>query len=327
MLVDRFGRAMKDLRISVTDRCNFKCFYCKSADLAQRKERSDILAFEEIVRLAKVFVQLGICKIRITGGEPMVRRNIEQLIGELNVLDGLEDLALTTNGFNLSQKASILKAQGLRRVTISLDSLRPDRFEAITKSRDFERVLEGITAARKVGLHPIKINCVLVRGFNEDEVPDFAEFARREDLTVRFIEFMPLDQDAGWSRDKVVIGSEVLSVLRERYELTSVEQLDSHSTSRNFRFADAPGRIGLIMPVSVPFCGHCSRVRVTADGKIRTCLFSVVEHDVRGLLRSGADDAALGRFITECVLRKEKGHRINDPDFVPPGRSMSLIGG
>jgi len=327
LLTDSYGRPMRDLRISITDRCNFRCFYCKSITLKGSKERAEILTFEEIIRLARLFVSLGITKIRVTGGEPMVRRDIDALIAELSRLPGLEDLALTTNGFNLAEKAALLKANGLRRVTVSLDSLNAERFALMTQSHDFEKVLAGIHEAKRIGLGPVKVNCVLVRGFNEDDIIPFAEFSRQFDIPVRFIEFMPLDQEGGWNREKVVTGAEVLARLRERFQLVSAGRANSHSTSADYRFADSPGEIGLIMPVSVPFCGQCSRIRLTADGKIRTCLFSVIEHEIRSLLRSGADDSALVEFIVETVQKKERGHGINEPGFVPPPRSMSFIGG
>jgi cyclic pyranopterin phosphate synthase len=320
-LTDNYGRPMRDLRISITDRCNFRCFYCKSVTLKGSKERAEILTFEEIVRLARVFVGLGITKIRVTGGEPMVRRDVDGLIAELSRLPGLQDLALTTNGFNLAEKAALLKSNGLKRVTVSLDSLNPERFALMTQSRDFEKVLAGIHEAKRVGLEPVKVNCVLVRGFNEDDIIPFA------DIPVRFIEFMPLDQDEGWNREKVITGAEALARLRERFDLVPAGKANSHATSADYRFADSPGGIGLIMPVSVPFCGQCSRIRLTADGKIRTCLFSVIEHEIRSLLRSGADDSALVEFIVDTVEKKERGHRINEPGFVPPPRSMSFIGG
>jgi len=327
LLTDSYGRPMRDLRISITDRCNFRCFYCKSVTLKGSKERAEILTFEEIVRLARLFVSLGITKIRVTGGEPMVRRDVDGLIAALSRLPGLEDLALTTNGFNLAEKAATLKANGLKRVTVSLDSLNPDRFALMTQSRDFEQVLAGIHEAKRIGLEPLKLNCVLVRGFNEDDIVPFAEFSRRFDIPVRFIEFMPLDQEGGWNREKVVTGAEVLARLRECFELVPAGRANSHATSADYRFADSPGEIGLIMPVSMPFCGQCSRIRLTADGKMRTCLFSLIEHEIRSLLRSGADDSALVEFIVETVQKKERGHGINEPGFIPPPRSMSFIGG
>lgn len=327
LLTDSYGRRMSDLRISITDRCNFRCFYCKSAIFSAGKERSEILTFEEILRLARIFLSLGIAKIRITGGEPMVRRGVDRLVRDLKRLPGLQDLALTTNGFNLEEKAALLKANGLDRVTVSLDSLNADRFAAITRSGDLDKVIRGIRAAKEVGLEPLKVNCVLVRGVNDDEIIPFAEFARQERVSVRFIEFMPLDEQGQWSRDKVVPGHEVLARLRERYRFVPLGRANRHATSADYRFADSDGSIGLIMPVSAPFCGQCSRIRLTADGKIRTCLFSVVEHDVRAVLRSGADDSAVIKFIATVVQKKERGHGINEPGFVPPPRSMSFIGG
>lgn len=327
MLTDSYGRQIKDLRISVTDRCNFRCFYCKSATLLSYKNREEILTYEEIERLARLFLNLGIRKIRITGGEPLLRRGVEQLIARIACLAHVEDLALTTNGFNLYQKAQILREAGLHRVTISLDSMKKERFEAITRSKDFDKVLKSIKAAKQWDLQPTKINCVVVRGINDDEILDFAEFARNWDLTVRFIEFMPIDEDEDWSQDRVVTGSEILEILKTRYEMVPRGLVEPSATARNFDFADGRGRIGLIMPVSQPFCGQCSRIRLTADGKIRTCLFSLIEHDIKFLLREGAGDSVLTEFIQDTVVKKEAGHRINEPDFVPPPRTMSYIGG
>ncbi|HSR70284.1 MAG TPA: GTP 3',8-cyclase MoaA [Acidobacteriota bacterium] len=327
MLQDSFGRTIEDLRVSVTDRCNFKCVYCKSARSLAYQERDQILSFEEIERLAGIFTAMGIRKLRITGGEPMVRRELEKLIERLAVLPGLSDLALTTNGFNLYQKAALLKEKGLDRVTISLDSLQPERFRRITRSDDFDKVMKSIEAAKEEGLDPVKINCVVVREFNDDEIVDFAEMARRLEITVRFIEFMPLDEDEGWTRRQVFSGAEILEILESRYELRERPLKHPSQTSRNYDFADSGGRIGLIMPVSRPFCGACSRIRLTADGKIRTCLFSHVEHDIKSLMRSGAGDAELRSFILDTVAKKEARHHINEPHFVPPSRSMSYIGG
>ena len=327
MLTDNYGRQIKDLRISVTDRCNFRCFYCKSAELLNYKDREQLLSYEEIERLARLFVDLGIRKIRITGGEPMLRRGVGRLIGHLGSLPELTDLALTTNGFNLHEKAESLKAAGLDRVTISLDSLKKERFEEITRSKDFESVLKSIEAAKKWNLAPIKINCVLVRGINDDEILDFAEFARQWDVTVRFIEFMPLDEDEDWSRTRVMAGAEILETLKSRYQIVPLGRAEESDTARDYGFRDGRGRIGLILPVSEPFCGRCSRIRLTADGKIRTCLFSLVEHDVKSLMRAGADDSLVRDFIVGTVAKKEAGHRINEPDFVPPPRTMSYIGG
>ncbi|HLV02658.1 MAG TPA: GTP 3',8-cyclase MoaA [Acidobacteriota bacterium] len=327
MLLDSFGRQISDLRISVTDRCNFKCFYCKSFKSLGYADRDRILTYEELERVVRIFARLGITKVRITGGEPMVRKQLEDLIGRLSRIPGVKDLALTTNGFSLYKKARILSEKGLHRVTISLDSLKPERFQQITGSRDFEKVLMSIDAAVSEGLDPVKINCVVVRDVNDDEVVDFADFARRLDVTVRFIEFMPLDEDEKWNRDRVVTGAEILERLQKKYRLVPRGASSPSATARNFDFAEGKGRIGLIMPVSRPFCGECSRIRLTADGQLRTCLFSLVEHDLKGLLRRGADDRELEEFIVTTVKKKEAGHRINQPDFVAPSRSMSYIGG
>lgn len=327
MLQDTFGRQISDLRISVTDRCNFKCFYCKSARSLGYAERDRILTYEELERLVRVFARLGIKKVRVTGGEPMVRKQLEDLISRLSRIPGVEDLALTTNGFNLYKKARILRESGLDRVTISLDSLRPERFQQITGSKDFEKVLRSIDAALSEGLDPVKINCVVVREVNDDEVVEFAELARRLDVTVRFIEFMPLDEDEKWSKQRVVTGAEILEPIQEKYSLVARSSSNPSQTARNFDFVDGRGKIGLIMPVSHPFCGECSRIRLTADGKIRTCLFSLVEHDIKELLRNEASDDELRDFIIATVKKKEAGHRINQPDFVAPPRSMSYIGG
>ncbi len=326
-LRDSYGRGITDLRISVTDRCNFRCFYCKTPQSLHYAGRDQILTYEEIVRLAGLFVELGIRKLRITGGEPLLRRGLEHLIGSLARMPGVEDLALTTNGFNFFEKAEALKAAGLPRVTISLDSLQPERFRAMTGYAELERVLRSIDRARELDFQPVKVNCVVVRGVNDDEVEDFARFAREKEVAVRFIEFMPLDEDEQWSRDRVVTGAEILARLDGRYPLHPLPAASPAETSRNYGFEEGMGSIGVITTISNPFCGACSRIRLTADGKLRTCLFSMVEHDVRSLLRGGADDETLRRFIRRTVNLKEPGHRINEPDFVPPPRSMSFIGG
>lgn len=257
----------------------------------------------------------------------MVRRQLEDLIGRLASILGIQDLALTTNGFNLYAKAGLLRKKGLDRVTISLDSLRPERFRKITDSNDFEKVFQSIDAALAEGLNPVKINCVVVRDVNEDEVVDFAELAREREVTVRFIEFMPLDEDEKWDKRRVVTGAEILERIQEKYVLIPRTSANPSETARNFDFEDGRGKIGLIMPVSRPFCGECSRIRLTADGKLRTCLFSLIEHDIKELVRNGADDKQLRDFIIATVEKKEAGHRINQPDFVAPSRSMSYIGG
>jgi len=324
---DKFGRLITDLRISVTDRCNFRCFYCKTGNASSYIARDRLLSYEEIERLAKVLVGEGIRKIRVTGGEPLLRKDLEILIGKLASIEGLDDLALTTNGFNLFEKAELLRELGLCRVTVSLDSLDPERFRAMTGRDDLENVLRSIREARNAGLKPVKVNCVVVRGYNEDEVPAFAGLAAELGVSVRFIEFMPLDEDQRWTRDQVVTGDEIVSLLRRSYELEPLPISKASETSVNYRIVGSDGSVGVITTISRPFCGHCSRIRLTADGKLKTCLFSPVEHDVRTLLRSGASDQELIGFIGRVVETKEPGHQINTPDFTPPSRSMSFIGG
>ncbi len=327
MLQDSYGRPITDLRISVTDRCNYKCFYCKTGLGLKAVPRDRLLTYEEIERLARLFLELGIRKLRVTGGEPLLRKGLEILIGRLAALPGLGDLALTTNGFSLSTKAAALRDAGLRRVTVSLDSLDRERFRQMTGQDDLERVVAGIEAARLCGLDPIKINCVVVRDWNDDELLEFAEFARRRAVHVRFIEFMPLDEDEKWTRAQVVTGGEVIDRIRQHYRLIPLRPEQASDTSVNYRFPDGPGTVGVITTVSRPFCGECSRIRLTADGKLRTCLFSLEEHDVKALLRSGATDDQVVQFIVDTVRKKEAGHRINEPDFTPPPRTMSYIGG
>lgn len=327
MLQDSYGRPITDLRISVTDRCNYKCFYCKTGLGLKAVPRNRLLTYEEIERLARIFLELGIVKLRVTGGEPMLRKNLEILIERLAALPGLADLALTTNGFSLGAKAAMLKEAGLRRVTVSLDSLQQDRFREMTGKDDLENVLEGIRASQKAGLEPVKINCVVVRGWNDDEIPQFAELARDRALHVRFIEFMPLDEDEKWTRAQVVTGDQVIERIREHFVLAPLHPERASDTSVNYGFPDAPGSVGVITTVSRPFCGECSRIRLTADGKLRTCLFSLVEHDVKSLLRSDATNEQIKQYIIDTVGKKEAGHRINEPDFTPPPRSMSYIGG
>jgi GTP 3',8-cyclase len=325
-LHDKLGRQITDLRISVTDRCNFRCFYCRSADPENYRDHDAILSWPELDRLAKIFLQLGIRKIRITGGEPLVREGVEDYIARLHSL-GVEDLSMTTNGHLLAERCERLIASGLRRINISLDSLHPAKFEKITRTKSFSTVMKSIDAAQSSRLAPAKVNAVLVRGINDDEVEAFAAFARERGVIMRFIEFMPLDADRHWSRDLVVPASEVH---RRIHALWPLEQIphERSETARKYRFADgAPGQIGLIAPVTQPFCGFCSRIRVTADGKLRTCLFSKEDHDLRGLLRDGASDEDLITYIQSVVMEKEEGHGINAPDFVPPNRTMVFIGG
>jgi GTP 3',8-cyclase len=325
-LHDKFGRQITDLRISITDRCNFRCVYCRSADPENYRDHDEILSWPELDRLARIFLRLGIRKIRITGGEPLVRDGVEDYITRLHAL-GVEDLSMTTNGHLLAERCERLLAAGLRRINISLDSLDAGKFERITRTKSFSTVMAGIDAAQKSRLAPAKVNAVLVRGLNDDEVESFAEFARDRGVIMRFIEFMPLDADRHWTRDLVVPAAEIHARIHARWPLEQIPH-ERSETARKYRFADgAPGEIGLIAPVTQPFCGHCSRIRLTADGKLRTCLFSKDDHDLRSFLREGATDNDVESFITSIVMEKEEGHRINAPGFVPPSRTMVFIGG
>jgi cyclic pyranopterin phosphate synthase len=325
-LHDKFGRQITDLRISVTDRCNFRCVYCRSADPENYRDHDEILSWPELYRLAGVFKTLGIRKMRVTGGEPLVRPGVEEFISHLRDR-GVEDISMTTNGHLLSERCARLVSSGLQRINISLDSLDAIKFERITRTKSFSSVMNGIDVVQASALAPAKINAVLVRGINDDEVEDFAAFARERALIMRFIEFMPLDADHHWNRSSVVPAAEVYKRIHARWPL---EEIPHHysETARKYRFVDGtPGEIGLIAPVTQPFCGHCSRIRLTADGKIRTCLFSKEDHDLRSLLREGASDEDLVTYITSVVMEKEQGHRINEPDFRLPNRSMVFIGG
>jgi GTP 3',8-cyclase len=327
-LIDKFERPITDLRISITDRCNYKCVYCRTGnDGAIYGE----LSFAEYFRIARLFTELGIEKIRITGGEPLLRGGVVEFVRELSKLRTLEgrplDLALTTNGHLLADLAQPLKDAGLKRVTVSMDAVDAERFARITRvPNGYESVLAGIRAANRAGLAPVKVNCVLLRGFNEDQIPAFGRFAREEGVIVRFIEFMPLEEDRVWSPEIVVRLEEILERMIVFRPLIEIPNAPSE-TARRYRFDDGVGEIGIIAPVSHPFCGHCSRVRVTSDGKIRTCLFSVWDHDMAELMRRGASDEALITFIREVISRKEARHHIGEPDFVPASRTMVHIGG
>ncbi|HKU77224.1 MAG TPA: GTP 3',8-cyclase MoaA [Pyrinomonadaceae bacterium] len=330
LLRDSYNRPIRDLRVSLTDRCNFRCFYCLPHGEPPIAPKEQMLSYEEIDYVCEIFVSLGIEKLRLTGGEPMLRRDIETIIRKLTRLksSGLRDLALTTNGYYLPDRAQSLKDAGLDRVTISLDSLKRDVFKRMTGVDVLDKVLAGIDAAKKAGLEPIKINAVIVRGHNEDEVADFAAFAREYDVKMRFIEFMPLDSGHEWSREDVVSGKEIRERISERFPLVRVEVARGSDTSSRYRFADgAPGEVGIIAPVTEPFCGACSRIRLTADGQIRTCLFSTVEHSLRDVVRSGASRDEIVEYIHSVIMKKEPRHFINDPSFVAPSRTMSFIGG
>jgi len=325
-LSDKFGRQIKDLRVSVTDRCNFRCVYCRSADPENYRDHDEILSWDELRRLVRIFVPLGISKVRITGGEPLVRDGVESFISYLKTI-GVEDLSMTTNGRLLADRCEKLIAAGLDRINISLDSLDPIKFQKITRTRSYDTVMRGIDAAQKSRLAPVKINAVLVRGFNEDEVEAFAAFARERGVIMRFIEFMPLDADRHWSRELMVSAKQVYERIHAQWPLEQIPH-EKSETARKYRFVDgAPGEIGLIAPVTQAFCGHCSRIRLTADGKLRTCLFSKEDRDLRALLRAEASDEEIVDWIRSVVTEKEEGHRINEPGFVPPSRTMVFIGG
>jgi GTP 3',8-cyclase len=324
-LVDGHGREITDLRLSVTDRCNFRCQYCMPADGLPWLERDAVLRFEEIERLVALLARLGIRSVRLTGGEPLVRRDFPRLAAMLAPLIG--DLSVTTNGYLLERDAAALVEAGVSRFNVSVDSLQRDRFFAMTRRDALPQVLRGLEAlAAHPEAHPIKVNAVALRGFTENEVLPFARFAREHPYEVRFIEFMPLDGDRSWTRDQVLTGEEVRALITAEFPLEP-EPREPSATARTWRFADGKGRIGFINPVSEPFCGDCDRIRLTADGKLRTCLFSLNETDLRKPLRSGADDAELERIVRDAVWRKELKHHVNEPGFIQPARTMSAIGG
>jgi len=333
-LVDGHGRSIGDVRVSVTDRCNFRCQYCMPAEGLPWLERSDVLRFEEIERIVRVLVEMGVADVRLTGGEPLVRRDFPVLAGMLAGIEGIEDLSLTTNGYLLERDADALAEAGIRRMNVSIDSLQRDRFFEMTRRDSLPQVLRGLeVVSRHPELRPVKVNAVAMRGFTEQEALPFAKFARENDFQVRFIEFMPLDGDRGWTPDQVLTGDELRAIIHAVHPLEELPREPS-ATARRFRFADPPcggrsarGEIGFINPVSEPFCSDCNRIRLTADGKLRTCLFSLHETDLRGPLREGADDDELERIVRDAVWRKELKHRVGEKGFRQPARSMSAIGG
>jgi cyclic pyranopterin phosphate synthase len=347
LLVDSHGRVLRDLRISITDRCNFRCLYClpeteaahnfyrgrwanlpnSTPIIQQWVPRSKILTFEEIERVVRIAVDLGIQKIRLTGGEPLLRNGVEDLVSRIAKIPGIQDLAMTTNGFLFPEKARKLRDAGLRRISFSLDSLDAANFKKITGRDGLEEVLTSIKLAQDLGFSPVKVNAVVIRDINDHEIVGLGEFAREHNLSFRFIEFMPLDSARAWLKEMVVSGREVLERLRGHFALTPVRSENASETAKRWAFEDGRGEIGIIAPVSEPFCGHCNRIRMTADGKIRTCLFSVTEHDLRSMLRDGGSDEEISNWLKEVVWQKEARHHIGEADFVPASRSMSCIGG
>src|ERR671931_1059631 len=326
-LQDGHGRKIGDVRVSVTDRCNFRCQYCMPAEGLPWLERAEILSFEEIERLVALLADMGVRDLRLTGGEPLVRRDFPALAARLCALDALAEVSVTTNGYLLERDAEALVRAGVDRFNVSIDSLQRDRFFEMTRRDALPRVLAGLeTLAQFPEAHPIKVNAVAMRGFTEDEALPFARFAREHPYEVRFIEFMPLDADHNWTPDSVLSGEEIRAAISAVYPLER-EPREPHATARVYRFADGRGRIGFINPVSEPFCGDCNRIRLTADGRLRTCLFSLNETDLRGPLRSGASDDELEEIIRDAVWRKELKHHVNEPGFIQPARTMSAIGG
>jgi cyclic pyranopterin phosphate synthase len=326
-LVDGHGRAIGDVRVSVTDRCNFRCQYCMPAEGLPWLERSELLTYEELARVIGLLAEMGVHDVRLTGGEPLARRELWRLVELVTAHPHVQDVSLTTNGYLLERQLEPLVRAGLRRINVSLDALAPDKFFQLTRRDSLAQVLAGLEAAERYPeLRPIKVNAVALRDFTEGEVIAFAELARRKPYVVRFIEFMPLDADRTWSRDRVLPNAELRAMIDAVYPLEPIGR-ERHGTSGRWRFADGAGEVGFISPVTEPFCGDCNRIRITADGKLRTCLFSMRETDLRAPLRAGASDDELAEVVRAAVWRKELKHRVNDPGFVQPARTMSQIGG
>ncbi len=326
-LVDGMGRHIINLRISVTDRCNFRCTYCMPADNVEFMDRSKLLTFEEVTRVANIVSGLGIHRLRLTGGEPLMRKDLHVLIGMLSEVEGIDDIAMTTNAFFLKDQARRLREAGLQRLNISLDALDPEKFKHVNRRDCLQQVLDGLAEASKVGYKAIKINAVAMRNFSESEIMRLIEMGRSDGFEIRFIEFMPLDADQMWERDKVLFGSEIIDLIKQKYELIPVKNSLEVGPASEFNFADGKGKIGIITAVSNPFCDYCNRIRMTADGKLRTCLFSTREHNLKDLLRSGKTDEEIAETVRQAVLIKEPGHKINLDDFERPARAMHAIGG
>lgn len=327
-LIDSFGRVHNNLRISVTDRCNIRCFYCMPAENVQFLNRSKILSFEEIIRFVRLVVPLGVNKIRLTGGEPLVRKEIPELVKMLAEIPGIDDIGITTNGILLPQYAQQLYDAGLRRINISLDALNAKKFEEITRRDEYDKVIEGIQSAQAAGFDPVKINAVSIRNMTEEEIVPFGRLARETGAEIRFIEFMPLDADNQWERDKVLFAHEIQEILTQGImPLVPEKQSDKSAPASNFVFEDGVGRIGFIASVSNPFCMSCNRFRLTADGKLRNCLFSLEETDVRALFQSNVPDEQIIEVVRNSIAAKKEGHEINTARFIQPDRPMYSIGG
>lgn len=327
-LVDSLGRVHDSLRISVTDRCNIRCFYCMPDERIRFKPRDELLTFEEIARVASVAARLGVRKLRLTGGEPLLRADLPKLVEMLIAIAGIEDLALTTNGILLAEQAAMLKKAGLRRLNVSLDALSEATFERISRRKGLQKILDGIDAAIREGFPKLRLNAVAIRDLTEPEIDGLVDYARARDLELRFIEYMPLDAEGNWDRAQVLSGEEIRLRIEERFgPLVPAERPDPSQPAVDYRFADGRGLVGFIEPITHPFCGDCNRLRITAEGQLRNCLFSIVEWDARTLLRGGADDDAIARLIRDCIAAKKPGHGIDSPDFLRPDRAMYQIGG
>jgi len=327
-IIDTFGRVHTDLRISVTDRCNIRCFYCMPDENVRFKPRNELLTFEEIERFVRVAARLGVNKLRLTGGEPLVRRDLPRLIGRLASIPGINDIALTTNGILLAEQAQSLKDAGLLRLNISLDAIDAEVFRQIARRDGYERVLEGIETAQRIGFEKIKLNAVAIRGLTEEQIVPLGRFARERGLEIRFIEFMPLDAEGNWQNDQVLSGDEILRRLAEAFgPLQPVERPNASQPAVDYRFVDGGGLVGFINPVTHSFCGDCNRLRLTAEGQVRNCLFSLEEWDARALLRGGGTDERIAELVLESVRAKRAGHGINSDEFVRPTRAMFQIGG
>ena len=327
-LVDSFGRVHTNLRISITDRCNIRCFYCMPQEVVEFVPREELLTYEEIERFVRVVAALGVNKIRLTGGEPLVRKDVPRLVRRLAGVPGISDFALTTNGILLGELAADLSAAGLQRLNISLDTLREETFERISRRRGLDRVLAGIFAAKNAGFIRIRLNAVSIRGITEEEIVPLARFSRQHRFELRFIEYMPLDADGRWAMDQVLSGDQVREIIeREVGPLEAVERDDPSQPATDYRYLDGGARVGFINPVTHNFCGNCNRLRLTAEGQVRNCLFSTVEWDARAILRGGGSDAELADLVRSSVAAKKRGHGIDTPDFIKPQRAMYQIGG